>query len=163
MAPTPIDRYYAAECIKREVDKVHKEAKAAAIDYLDAAREEGRTSLISTYFGEDAGEYKRGKTRAKTVIEYGVSGMGGFDDWCADNPQALHLFAMNHAEQFGQWWFEHTGELPDGISRVDTEEPPHLKAPQIYRYDHELIKAKLAEGGNLLEGANKLLLGDGDE
>ena len=45
MAPTPIDRFYAAECIKREVDKVHKEAKAEAIEdmiaegVLDEARE----------------------------------------------------------------------------------------------------------------------------
>ena len=33
---------------------------------------------------------KRGKTRAKTVVEYIVSGMSGFDEWRVDNLQALH-------------------------------------------------------------------------
>ena len=163
MNPTPIDRYFAAECLKREVDKAHKAAKEDAAIYLDEAREEGKTSLISTYFGEDAGEYKRGKTRAKTVIEYNVTDMAEFVYWCSENRIALEIYVKEHASEFGQWWFETTGELPDGISRVDYEEPPHLKAPQIYRYDHEAIKAKLAEGGNILEGANRLLLSDGHD
>ena len=33
---------------------------------------------------------KRSKTRAKTVVEYSVSGMSGFDEWRVDNLQALH-------------------------------------------------------------------------
>ena len=163
MQPTPIDRYFAAECIKKEVDAAYKAAKEDAAVYLDEAREDGKTSLISTYFGEDAGEYKRGKTRAKTVVEYNVPDLAEFVYWCSENRIALEIYVKEHASEFGQWWFENTGELPDGISRVDYEEPPHLKAPQIYRYDHELIKQKLAEGGNILEGANRLLLSDGHD
>lgn len=160
---TPIDRYFAAKCVKKEVDAAYKEAETEAAIYLDEAREEGKTSLISTYFGEDAGEYKRGKTRKKTVVEYNVPDIEEFGFWCTENIAALMEYVKEHASEFGQWWFEATGEMPDGISRVDYEEPPKLKAPSIYRYDHELIKAKLAAGGNLLEGANRLLLGDGDE
>ena len=163
MQPTPIDRYFAAKCVKKEVDEAYKAAETEAALFLDEARENGITSLSSKYFGEDAGEYKRGKTRKKQVVEYNVPDMGEFKDWCYMNLGALEKYAFAHASEFGQWWFERTGELPDGISRVDYEEPPKLKAPAIYRYDHELVKSKLAEGGNLLEGANGLLLGDGDE
>ena len=59
-------------------------------------------------------------------------------------------------------WKE-TGEIPDGITHVEYDEPPKLKSPQIYRYDHERIKKTLAQGSNLLEGANRLLLGDAYE
>ena len=163
MNPTPIDRYFAAKCVKREVDAAYKVAESEAAIYLDEARENGVNSLSSTYFGEDAGEYKRGKTCTKQVVEYNVPDIVDFEAWCMDNQVALVQYAKRNASDFGQWWFETTGEIPDGIARVDYEEPPKPKAPSIYRYNHELVKAKLAEGGNLLEGANKLLLGGGDE
>ncbi len=163
MLPTPIDKYFAAECVKREVDQVYKAAKADAEIYLDEARENGQTALVSKFFGEDAGEFKRGKTRAKRVVEFHVSDNDEFSQWIYDNPAAAFFFAKNNAVEFAEFWLESTGELPDGISRVEYEEPPKPKAPQIYRYDHELIKGKLAKGGNLLEGANRLLLSGGDE
>ena len=163
MGPTPIDRYFAAKCVKAEVDKAYKEAEAEAIYYLDESREAGKTSLISTYFGEEAGEYKRSKTRAKKVVEYNMTDMQTFNGWLYDNLDAMSAYICHNAKEFGEWWFEYTGELADGISRVEYEEPPHLKAPSIYRFDHDLVKAKLAQGGNLLDGANQLLLSDGNE
>ena len=163
MKATPIDKYFAAKCLKKEVDAAYKQAETDAVVYLDDARDQGINSLVSKLFGEDAGEYKRGKTRRKLVVEYNVPDLEEFESWCADNHIALMQYAKKHASDFGQWWFETTGELPDGISRVDYEEPPRLKAPSIYRYNHELVRAKLAAGGNLLEGANRLLIGGGDE
>lgn len=163
MQPTPIDRYFAAECVKREVDQVYKDAKAEAEIYLDKARENGQTALVSTFFGEDAGEYKRGKTRAKRVVEFNLSDSRELEDWVNGNTYTMFLFAKDFAEELGKWCMNNTGEIPDGIAYVEYEEPPKPKAPQIYRYDHELIKCKLAQGGNLLEGANRLLLSGGDE
>lgn len=163
MTLTPIDRYFAAECVKREVDKVHKEAKAEAEAYLDEARENGQTALVSTFFGEDAGEYKRGKTRAKQVVEYNVCDIQELNAWLYDNLDAMSSFVCDKAIEFAQYWFEKTGELPEGTSRVYYDEPSKPKPPQIYRYDHDLVKATLADGGNLLVGANQLLLSGGDE
>lgn len=162
MRPTPIDRYFAAECVKKEVDAAHKEAKTQAQIYLDEAREKGQTSLISTYFGEEAGEYKRGKTRAKHVVEFNVCDAEELEDWVNANTYSVFLFVKGNVEVFARWIVENTGEVPEGISKDEYDEPPTMKAPQIYRFDHELVKAKLAEGGNVLEGANRLLLGDGD-
>ena len=161
MKATPIDRFFAAECIKREVDAVHKEAKVEAQTYLDEAREKGQTALMSTYFGEEAGEYKRGKTRAKHVVEFDVSDAEELEGWLRENPDAARAYVMDRAVDFTAYWTENTGEVPDGVTRTERDEPPALKAPQIYRYDHELVKARLAEAGNVLEGANRLLLEDG--
>ena len=83
MLPTPIDKYFAAECVKREVDQVYKAAKADAEIYLDEARENGQTALVSTFFGEEAGEYKRGKTRAKHVTEFNVCDTQDLEEWDA--------------------------------------------------------------------------------
>lgn len=162
MRPTPIDRYFAAECVKKEVDAAHKEAKAEAQIYLDEARDNGQTSLISTYFGEEAGEYKRGKTRARHVVEFNVCDAEDLERWINGNAYSVFLYAKANTENFAKWILENTGELPEGIAKVEYDEPPALKAPQIYRYDHEAVKRKLAEAGNVLEGANRLLLGDGD-
>lgn len=161
--PTPIDRFFAAKCVKAEVDKVYKEAETEAAIYLDEARDEGKTSLISTYFGEDAGEYKRGKTRKKTVVEYYLENSAKLQDWVKENPYTMFLFAKDFAPELAQWCVTNMGEIPEGIRRFEYDEEPKLKSPQIYRYDHELVKAKLAQGGNILEGANRLLLGDGNE
>lgn len=163
MQPTPIDKYFAAECIKREVDSVYKDAKAEAEIYLDEARENGQTALVSTFFGEEAGEYKRGKTRAKRVVEFNLSDSQDLEDWVNDNTYTMFLFAKDFAEELGQWCLNNTGEIPNGIAYVEYEEPPKLKAPQIYRYDYDRVKKMLAKGGNLLEGANRLLLSGGDE
>ena len=163
MKLTPIDRFFAADCVKREVDAVHKEAKAQAQIYLDEARDNGQTSLISTYFGEEAGEYKRGRTRAKHVTEYNVCDTEELMDWLRYNDVTMFSYIKSHAQEFIEWLMNETGEFPDWVSKDEHDEPPTLKAPQIYRYDHELVKAKLAESGNILEGANQLLLGDGNE
>ena len=163
MKPTPIDRYFAAKCIKAEVDKAYKEAETQAAIYLDEARDEGKTSLVSTFFGEEAGEYKRGKTRAKKVVEYNLAYPALLEDWVNDNTYTVFLYLKERVSDFGAWCVDNMGEVPEGISRVKHEEPPHLKAAQIYRFDHDLVKAKLAQGGNLLDGANRLLLSGGDE
>ena len=161
--PTPIDRFFAAKCVKAEVDKVYKEAETEAAIYLDEARDEGNASLISTYFGEEAGEYKRGKTRKKTVVEYYLENSAKLEKWVKDNPETIFCFAKDYCIELGQWCQLNTGEIPDGINRFEREEPPKLKSPQIYRYNHDLVKEKLAQGGNILEGANRLLLsGEGE-
>lgn len=163
MQLSPIDRYFAAECVKREVDQVHKEAKAEAETYLDEARENGQTALVSKFFGEDAGEYKRGKTRTKHVEEFHLADSEELEDWVNVNTYTMFLFAKDFAKELGRWCLTNTGEIPEGITYVEYDEPPRYKAPQIYRYDHDRVKKMLAQGGNLLEGANQLLLGDGGE
>ena len=159
----PIDKLMAADCIKAEVDAIYKEAKREADDYLAEARDTmGVTALKSKAFPE-GGEFKYGQTRAKTVVEYNLADGDAFAEWNADNAGAAHEYVGAHAEAFAKWWFEATGELPEGIARVEYQEPPAITAPKIYKQNRESVKKVLLENGGLLEGANRFLLGESDE
>ena len=164
-----IDALFALCWLKKKVDAAYKNAETEAAIYLDEAREEGKTALVSTYFGEEAGEYKRGKTRKKRVTEYHVLDMRDLLEWLTGNIDAARSYACNNAIAFAQYWFDNTGEVPDGISRVEYDDLPKLKKPEIYRYNQEAIESKvLSEGlprvlAQTVGGDNVLLLGDGDE
>lgn len=160
---TPVDRFFAAKCIKKEIDAAYKDAETEAAIYLDEAREHGMTALTSTFFGEEAGEYKRGRSYTKHVTTFALLSTVDLEQWVEQNSHVMYLFAMSRIEEFGEWCVTNTGEIPGGIEKCEYDIPPRTKAPQVYRYDHERVKQKLAEGGNILEGANRLLLGDGDE
>lgn len=159
---TPVDRYFAAEYVKHKADEVHKRLKVEAQIYLDESREKGRPVLTSTYFGEEAGEYKRSKVRAKHIVEYNVCDAEALEDWINDNAYSVFLYAKANTEQFAKWLVEETGELPDGIARVEYDKPPSIGDPKIYGLNYELVEKRLSENGNIFAGANQLLLGDGD-
>lgn len=161
MGANAFDRLFVAEVVKGSVDEAYKKAKHDAEDELARLRDEyGSLSTTSKYFGPEAGEYKYSQTRKKKIVEWNLADRSDFKDWCVENPTATAMFALENAEDFGKWWFEETGELPDGISRVEYEQPAGLGAPKIYRLDSDVITGKL--GGNLFEGANRLLLGEAD-
>lgn len=159
----PITRYMAYECLYQEVGKGRSAAKLDAEDYLSAKEMEGTASLVSPLF-PGAGEYKRGKTRAKRVVEYNLTDRYELAAWMEKNRIEVESYVLAHAEQFGKWCVDEHGELPDGIERVEHEEPPKQTAPKLYRFDGEAVKERLAEmaGGNVLAGANELLLSGGD-
>ncbi len=157
-----IDRYFAADAIKAEVDEAHKKAKQDAEDYLADLRDSiGATSVRSTMFGDEAGEYHYGTTRKKQVVEYKLDSLDEFREWLSDNAKQAMWFIESMPEQFGKAWFEESGEVPDGITRVEYTQPPMATAPKIYKGDREVVKAKLLEGGNMFLAAGQLLLGDG--
>lgn len=155
--PNAIDRLFAIESIKQKIDEVEKKAKLDAEDYL-ASVESTSPVQISELFGPDAGEYKRGRTRAKKTVEYNLADKMAFAGWLDENPKSYAKYILEHAEDFGQWWLESTGEVPDGISRVEYEIPAGYTAPKIYKPNYEHVRQVLASGGSILEAANKLLL-----
>lgn len=158
-----IDRYFAADCLKAVVDEAHKQAKLDAEDYLAELRDaNGTTSMTSQVFGEDAGEYHYGRTRAKQVVEYSLTDRGDFELWLEDNAEEAVRFIASMPEEFAESWFAENGEVPDGISRVEFTQPPMTTAPKIYKGNRDVVKEKLSEGGNMLLEANRLLLGDGE-
>lgn len=157
----PIDRFVGLKALKGAVDAEYRKAEVDAQDFFADKEREGIKSLSSTVFGDAGGEYHRGKTRAKTVVEYNLCDWDEFSKWLYDNVDAMHAFCFAKAEQFGQWRVENYGELPDGISRVEYQEPPKDTAPNLYRFDQKAVVACIAKGGNLFENANELLLGDG--
>lgn len=160
--PNAVDRLFAIESIKQKVDEAEKKARLDAEDYL-ASVESTSPVQISEVFGPDAGEYKRGRTRARKDVKFNLADRDAFAEWLDDNPLSYAKYLLEHAEDFGQWWLEETGELPEGISRVEYEIPAGYTAPKIYKADYEHVRQVLATGGNILEVASSLLLEGGDD
>lgn len=158
----PIDRYVALKALKGAVDAEFKNAELDAADYFAEKEREGSTSLCSPVFGVSAGEYKRGKTKAKTVVEYDLADWDDFSAWLYDNVDAMHEFCFKKAEEFAKDRVEKHGELPDGIDRNEFQEPPKETGPKLYRFDQQGVVERIAQGGNLFEKANELLLGDAE-
>jgi len=157
-----IDRYIGLEWLKKKVDAAHKEAKEQAIDDLATLTGElGVTEMTSTLFGPEAGNLKYSKVREKKVTEFNVIDECDLFEWIGDNPGATKLYARENKVAFAEWWFEQTGEVPDGVSRVEYVEPAKVGPAKLYKFDPDVVEAKF--GNNVLLGANELLLGDGDE
>ena len=164
MTPNPIDRLIGLDAVKAGVDEQYKQAKEEADEYLANLRDTvGTTALTSPIFGPEAGEYKYGRSRAKKVVEFNVTDSCELLEWLGDNPTAACSYAAANAQAFGEWWLNETGELPDGVSRVEYEQPSTVTAPKIYRGDREVVMEKLSAHGGLLAGANRLLMEGGDE
>jgi len=162
MKANPIDKLAVYQAIKDKVDAATKLAKQEAEEFFYAKRDEdGTASLTSPMFGADAGEYHCGKTKAKKEVEYHLADDVDFAEWLEANQDAAIQFAKLNAADLGRWWFDSTGELPDGVSRVEVDIPSAVTAPKFYRFDPSVVEEKL--GANLFEGADRLLLGDGDD
>lgn len=159
---TKIDRLFGLEWLKKRVDAAHKEAKVEAEEELARLNaKNGTMELVSTAFGADAGRYKYSKTRKKRVVEFHLADEADFSAWCHANMGAVIGFAKARAPEFGQEWLEATGELPDGVSRDEREEPPRVGPPKLYGFEPGVVEAAL--GGNLPASVNRLLLGEGED
>ena len=162
MEHTPIDDLLAIETLKDEVAEVYKEKKAKAEDFLADARDSiGVTGLTAPMF-EGCGEFKYSTTKAKTIVGFDLESAERFEDWVNDNAYTAFLYLKDKVTDFGKWCQDNTGEVPDGVNRTETHVPAGYGAPKFYRKDPEKVKEVLSAGGNFFEGANRLLLGDGD-
>lgn len=157
----PIDRYIGLEWLLQKVKAAHKEAKEQAIDDLATLTGElGVTEMTSTMFGVEAGNLKYSKVRAKEVTEYNVCDAEELEDWINANTYTVFLFAKDHAEEFAKWVLENTGQPVDGVAVVKYKEPAKTGPAKLYGFDPKVVEA--AFGDNIMEGANQLLLGDGE-
>lgn len=156
----PIDEYVGLRALKGAVDAKYKEAEANASDFFAENEKQGISAITSPMFGDAGGEFKRGKTKAKTVVEWNNTDWEDFDSWLDDNSAQLSAYLFQNYKPFCEWWFERTGEVPDGISRVEYTEPSKPTAPKLYRFDQQGVLDVISDGGNLFEKANALLLGE---
>ena len=158
----PIDKMIGLKALKDAVNEEYKKAELDARDYFDDMEKQGIKSVGSPLFGAAGGEYHRGRTRAKTVVEYNLVDWDGFSNWLYANVDAMHRYCFAKAEAFAEDLVEKHGEIPDGVERVERQEPPSETAPKLYKYDRDGVLACIAQGGNLFEKANELLLGDAE-
>ena len=164
MTPNPIDRLIGLDAVKAGVDEQFNQAKEEAREYLDNLRDTvGTASLTSPMFGPEAGEYHYGRSRAKKEVKFDVTDSCALLEWLGENPTAACSYAATNAPAFAEWWLNETGEMPDGVRRVESVQPAVETAPKIYRGNREIVMEKLSAHGGLLPGANRLLMGDSDE
>ena len=165
---TNIDRLFALKALEQKIVEERKMLEYECRDeLLEAYAIDGTDRRTSPYFGNDAGKFsvKRYKAKpGKEVVEYNVTDEDAFAEWQAENADAAHLYVGVYAAEFSRWWFEQNGELPDGIARVtyETDGEPERLSAQVYSFKPDIVLEKLSEGGNVFEGANRLLLGDGN-
>ena len=170
-----VDRLVAATWVKRKVEEACKKVEADASDELAEFTANSSTGIASTYMDENGepvllAEYKYSQTKAKKVVEYGISGSGGLPEWIASNAEYIADWLATpekkggeaYAKKFAKWYFDMTGEVPEGMSRTEHEEPARRGAPKLYKFDADAVGSYLESHGGWLEGANRLLLGDGE-
>ena len=155
-----VDRLIAAKWVKDKVDAAYKEAEIAASSELAELCGENGTTEIACLTFPGAGTYKYSQTRRKTVVEWNLADQEELNAWLQSNKQAAIAYAFSAGSDFAKWWFERTGELPDGVARVEYEEPAKAGPPKLYKYDAEVVGDAFERMGGWLEGANRLLLGD---
>lgn len=167
-APTKIDKLFALKAVEKKAEEERKLLEYECRDELiEAFNADGTDRRTSPFFGVDAGKFslKRFKAKpAKKELAFSLSDDELFAEWLEDNKGAAIEYAKRHVDDFAEWHFRGSGEVADGIEMTETEVPgqPERLTAQVYSFKPDVVLSKLAENGNFLEGANRLLLGDGD-
>jgi len=169
MKPNAIDELFALKALEMKVREERELREYECRDDLLAAYgQDGTDRRTSPYFGPEAGKFSVKRFKAKPGKEaeaFELEGWEAFEEWLHANSEGVFTYAFEKAEEFARWWFSTTGELPDGIARKVTvsEGTPERLSAQVYSFKPDIVLEKLAEDGNVFEGANRLLLGDGDD
>ena len=155
---------YFATAYKKKVDKEWKALKSECDEeFLDEYRESGNTTKRSLLFGKGAGTYYIPINEAKPpqeVTNYALADDVAFSEWLDGNQDAAIRYAMLNAQDFARFWFNFTGELPDGTTRVayTTEGTPETPGTPTMKVKEDVVFEKMREMGLLAEGT-KLFLG----
>lgn len=155
-----IDKLFAIKAIEKKLVEERKQLESdakleMAQDYADS----GVTQKRSVMFGKEAGTLSYIPPKDEEQIEWLISDWTALGEWLAKDPKAAEKYIFAHAQDFGQWWLDETGEIPDGIRRntYTTTKPGSARLA----VKEDVVISQL--GGNLFEAANQLLLGDGDD
>ena len=136
--PNKIDKLFALEAVIKELSQERDMLKAeCAEELLEAYEANGDTQRRSVYFGKGAGCFSVSFSKPKPgaeVVEYNLADKDAFGEWLDENPLSYAQYILDNASGFAQKWFEETGELPEGISRVSymtPDEPEHVSGTRL--------------------------------
>ena len=164
---TKLDKLFALKALEQKIVEERKLIEYECRDeLLEAYRNDGTDRRTSPYFGPEAGKFsiKRYKAKPdKKVVEFDLTDDAAFAEWLDKNTDHVIGHLILNYRSFVGAYFEGTGELPDGITITEHVEPgePERLTAQVYSFKADLVLEKLGE--NFLEGANQLLLSDGNE
>lgn len=169
MKPTNLDKLFALKALEQKITEERKLLEYECRDeLLEAYKSDGTDRRTSPYFGADAGKFSVKHFKAKPgreVVTFELKDWDAFNEWVESNKDSIARCAFVKAEDFAQWWVDNNGELPDGIIRTVSHEEGKAayETAQIYSFKADKVLEKLSEGGNVFEGANQLLLSDGND
>jgi len=150
-----VDKLFALKAVEKRVKTEREELEAEVRnDLISQFAESGNDRMRSPYFGNDAGTYTYIPPKDEEMTEWNLADWSKLADWLAKDPKAAEQFIFANFEQFGKWWLEQTGEVPEGIARVTftTTKPGSTRLA----VKDQVVFDKL--GGNFLEEVNQLLL-----
>ena len=159
---------YFATAFKKKVDREWKELKSECdAEFLDEYRQSGNTKKQSLMFGKGAGSYYipiKEAVPPEEIANYALSDDEAFSEWLDANQDAAIRYAMLNAQDFARFWFNFTGELPDGTTRVayTTDGTPEMPGTPTLKVKEDVVFEKMKEMGLLAEGTRRLL-GDGND
>ena len=154
-----IDKLFAIKAIEKRLVEERKELEAdAKLEMASDYAESGVTQKRSVLFGKEAGTLSYIPPKDEEQVEWILTDWEKLAAWLKNDPKAAEQYIFAHAQGFGQWWLDKTGEIPDGIRRNTfvTTKPGSARLA----VKDEVVISQL--GANLFEAANQLLLGDGN-
>lgn len=163
MQPTKVDNLVAAKAVVKEVDRRIKrfedEVKA---EFIEEYKNGGADRKRSRIFGNKAGylTIKEGKP-SERVTKFQLVDVQEATDWMDEAKPDTDSFAQDNLEQYCQWWFERTGECPDGCTVITYDTEPG-EPTAILSVKEKVVLPMLMENRELFGEVNQLLLGDGE-
>lgn len=161
---TRIDTLFAAKAISKEIDrrvkKLEDEVKAAFVDEYKSGGSDRKRSRI---FGNKAGylTIKEGKP-SERVTKFQLVDVQEATDWMDAAKPDTDSFAQDNLELFCKWWFEHTGECPDGCTVINYDSEPGEPTAILTVKEKEVLPI-LVENGELPGEVNQLLFGEANQ
>jgi len=160
---TKLDVLFAAKAAGKEINNrikaLEDEVKA---EFMEEYEQGGTDRKRSTVFGKEAGylTMKEGKP-SEHVTRFQVDDPQKVVDWMDYVKPETDSFASDNLEMFAKWWFEHTGEMPDGCTLFEYDTEPTKPTPMLSVKEKVVIP--MLKANNVLSGeVNQLLLGDGE-
>lgn len=153
---TEFDALVAEEAVLKEITKGHK----AKVDSMKMAAIENGTQMRSKFFGiKNAGIDLVEGADPEPFVRYSISDAQKVIDWMDATRPDTDGFASDNLAAFCQWWFEHTGELPDGFERIEgMTEGKAISAKFVVRKPEAVIE-KLFDKPDLMKATIVNLLG----
>ena len=160
---TKFDVLVAAKAMEKEISKRVKELESECkAEFKERFKADGTDRMRSTVFDPKAAYMTmRGGKPSETVTRFQMNDAQAVIDWMDEARPDTDSFATDNLAQFAQWWFEHTGECPDGCTVMTYETEPTEPTPALVVKEAAILPALLTEQQGILKEANVLML-EGD-
>ncbi|MBQ9003057.1 MAG: hypothetical protein IJ087_14485 [Eggerthellaceae bacterium] len=162
--PTNFDLLVAAKAVEKTFAKRVKALETQVKDeFIEKYRNDGTDRMRSTVFdGKAAWMTMKGGKPSETVTKFQMTDAQAVIDWMDENRPETDSFATDNLAQFAQWWFEHTGECPDGCKVITYDTEPTEPTPAL-TVKEAMVLPVLQDNPRILGEVNELLLGEGED